>query len=69
MVVLGFCPPSFICANIIHIPKGYRSIAISSLLGKILDHTIIERQSEALKTSTINMALNQTHQQSYAVLW
>ena len=27
----------------------YRSIAISSLLGKILDHIIIEKQSEALK--------------------
>ena len=52
--------PSFICVNIIPIPKGsqanlsdsdkYRSIAISSLLGKILDHIIIEKQSEALKT-------------------
>ena len=61
MVHHGFCPPSFICANIIPIPKGskvnlsnsdkYRSRAISSLLGKILDHIIIERQSEALKTS------------------
>ena len=60
MVYHGYCPPSFICANIIPIPKGskanlsdsdkYRSIAISSLLGKILDHIIIEKQSEALKT-------------------
>ena len=47
MVHHGFCPPIFICANIIPIPKGskanssdsdkYRSIAFSSLLGKILD--------------------------------
>ena len=63
MVVHGLCLPSFIhvCANIIPIPKGskvnlsnsdkYMSIAINSLLGKILDHIIIERQSEALKTS------------------
>ena len=29
----------------------YRSIAISSLLGKILDHIIIERQSKSLTTS------------------
>ena len=60
MVYHGYCPPSFICAYIIPIPKGskvnlsdsdkYRSIAISSLLGKILDHIIIEKQSEALKT-------------------
>ena len=61
MVHYGFCPPTFIYANIILIPKGskanlsdsdkYRSIAISSLLGKILDHIIIVKQSEALKTS------------------
>ena len=29
----------------------YRSIAISSLVGKIIDHIIIEKESEALKTS------------------
>ena len=60
-----WCTPTilstFICANIIPIPKGskanlsdsdkYRSIAISSLLGKILDHIIIVKQSEELKTS------------------
>ena len=61
MVHHGFCPPTFICANIIPIPKGskanlsdsdkYRSITISSLLGKILDYIIIVKQSEALKTS------------------
>ena len=61
MVHHGFCPPTFICANIIPIPKGskanlsdsdkYKSIAIISLLGKILDHIIILKQSEALKTS------------------
>ena len=48
----------FICANIIPIPKSaltcsdkYRSIAISSVIGRILDHIIIDRQSEILKTS------------------
>ena len=60
MVYNGYCPLSFICVNIIPIPKGskanlsdsdiYRSIAISSLLGQILDHIIIEKQSEELKT-------------------
>ena len=60
MVYHGFCSPSFICANIIPIAKGssvnlsdsdkYRSIAISSLLGKSFDHIIIDKQSEALKT-------------------
>ena len=61
MVHHGFYSPIFICANIISISKGskanlfdsdkYRSIAISSLLGKIVDHIIIVKQSEALKTS------------------
>ena len=54
----GFAPQAFICANIIPIPKSaltcsdkYRSIAISSVIGKILDHIIIDRQSKILKTS------------------
>ena len=62
MVYYGYCSPSFVCANIIPIPKGskanlsdsdkYRSIiAISSLLGKILDHIIIERPSISVTTS------------------
>ena len=61
MIYHGFCPTSFICANIIPIPKGskvnlsdsdkYRSIAIRSLLGKILDHIIIVKQSDSLTTS------------------
>ena len=61
MIFHGFCPLSFICVNIIPIPKvskvnssdsdKYRSIAISSLLGKILDHIIIVKQSDALTTS------------------
>ena len=51
----------FTSANIIPIPKGskvnlsdsdkYRSIAISSILGKILDHIIIVKQSDTLITS------------------
>ena len=67
MVYHGYCPPSFICANIIPIPKGskanlsdsdkYRSITISSLLGKILDHIIIEKQSEALKTCNYHFGI------------
>ena len=61
MIHHGFAPQAFICANIISIPKSakgaltcsdkYRSIAISSVIGKILDHIIIDRQSEFLKTS------------------
>ena len=61
MIHHGFAPQAFICANIIPIPKSakgaltcsdkYRSIAISSVIVKILDHIIIDRQSEFLKTS------------------
>ena len=61
MIYHGFAPQAFICANIIPIPKGskasltssdkYRSIVISSVIGKILDHVIIDRLSDCLKTS------------------
>ena len=61
MIYHGFAPQPFICANIIPIPKGskasltssdkYRSIAISSVIGKILDHVIIDRLSDCPKTS------------------
>ena len=61
MIYHGFCPASFICANIIAIQKGSkvnlsdsdkcRSIAISSILGKILTHIIIVKQADALITS------------------
>ena len=61
MIYHVFCPASFIYANILLIPKGskvnlsdsdkYRRIAISSILGKILDHVIIVKQSDALTTS------------------
>ena len=61
MIYHGFCHASFICANIFPVPRGskvnlsdsdkYRSIAISTLLGKILDHIIIVKQSDALTTS------------------
>ena len=58
MVYHYFAPQTFICAKII--PKGskpaltysdkYRSIAISNVIGKILDHVIIDRHAECLKT-------------------
>ena len=61
MISHGFAPSSFLQSTMIPIPKGarinlsdsnmYRSIAISSLLSKILDNVIIERQYNALSTS------------------
>ena len=61
MIYHGFAPQTFICANIIPIPKGskasltssdkYCSHAISSVIVKILDHVIIDWLSDCLKTS------------------
>ena len=61
MIHHGFAPQTFTCANVIPIPNSakealtcsdkYHSIAISSVIGKILGHIIIDRQSEFLKPS------------------
>ena len=55
------CPSSIYMSSIIPIPKGskasltssdkYSSIVISSVIEKILDHVIIDRLSDCLKTS------------------
>ena len=57
----SFAPPDFVISGIIPIAKGarvaltdsenYRSIVISSLLSKILDHIIIDHQGHSLSTS------------------
>ena len=69
MIYHGFAPQAFIglCANIIPIPKGskalltfsdkYCSIAISSVIGQILDYLIIDRLSDCLKTSDYQIGL------------
>ena len=61
MINHGYAPDTFLQANMIPIPKGaranvtdsnmYRSIAISSIMSKILDNVIIEQQQLALSTS------------------
>ena len=61
MICHSYAPPSFIKSSIIPIPKGtkatltdsdkYRSIAISSILSKVLDYIIIDNQKLALQTS------------------
>ena len=61
MINHGYAPDTFLHANMIPIPKGaranvtdsnmYRSIAISSIMSKILDIVIIEQQQFALSTS------------------
>ena len=61
MICHSYAPPSFIKSSIIPISKGtkatltdsdkYRSIAISSILSKVLDYIIIDNQKLALQTS------------------
>ena len=61
MICHSYAPPSFIKSSIIPIPKGtkatltdsnkYRSIAISSILSKVLDYIIIDNQKLAFQTS------------------
>ena len=74
MINHGYAPPEFLHSSMIPLPKGaradlsnsdmYRSIAISSLLSKIFDNVVIERQ-----LLTINLALKQNYQQSCAQPW
>ena len=61
MLYYGYAPQLFLRSTMIPIPKGgkvcstnadlYRSIAISSILSKILDYVIIDQQSDSLSTS------------------
>ena len=61
MVCYGFAPRLFLRSTMIPIPKGgrssssnsdhFRSIAISSILSKILDYIIIDQQAHSLITS------------------
>ena len=61
MINHGYAPAEFLKSSMLPLPKGaradlsnsdmYRSIAISSLLGKILDNVIIERQQDFLSSS------------------
>ena len=92
MVYHNFTPQTFNCAKNIPILKGskpaltcsdkYPSIAISNVIGKILDHVIIDRQSECLKTcsyqfvfkpkaSTVlcSTMVNETIQQMVVILY
>ena len=79
MIYHNFALQTFICAEIIPIPKGsksaltcsdkYRSIAISNVICKILDHVIIDRQSECLKTCDYQFSLNRKPQRFCVARW
>ena len=62
MINHGYAPATFLQSNMLPIPKGaranltdsnmYRSIAISSIMSKILDNVITEQQQLSLATSS-----------------
>ena len=67
MLSHGYAHDTFLQANMIPIPKSaranvtdsnmHRSIAISSIMSKILDNVIIEQQQFALSTSSYQFGL------------
>ena len=79
MINHGYAPPEVLHFSSIPLPKGarkdlpnsdmYRSIAISSLLSKIFDNVIIERQQDFLLTSNHQFGFKQNHQQTCAQPW
>ena len=62
MINHGYAPATFLQSNMVPIPKGarvnvtdsnmYRSIAISSIMSKIVDNVITEQQQLSLATSS-----------------
>ena len=67
MINHGYPPATFLQSNMVPIPKGaranvtdsimYRSIAISSIMSKILDNVIIEQQQLSLAASSYQFGL------------
>ena len=72
MLYYGYAPQLFLRSTMIPIPKRgkvcstngdlYRSIAISSILSKILDYVIIDQQSDSYVQVIINLVLSLIHQ-------
>ena len=72
MLTHGVSPDDFKISILIPIPKGarveksnaskYRAVALSSILGKMLDIIIIKVQKEELKRLTYNLVTSQTLQ-------
>ena len=79
MINHGYATDTFLQANMIPIPKGaranvtdsnmYRSIAISSIMSKILDNVIIEQQQFFYLHQHTNLVLNANHPQFYVLQW
>ena len=63
MLMHGIVPNDLLISTLVPIPKGarvddcnsdnYRAIALSNILGKLLDNVIISSQPEALSTSDL----------------
>ena len=71
MIMHCFVPHDMLLSTIIPIPKdkrkslndsdNYREIALSSSLGKLLDHIFLDKHSEVLNTSNYQYGFKKTH--------
>jgi hypothetical protein len=71
LIILGSAPDMFLRSTITPIPKGhnqnlsdsanYRGIAISSILGKLLDNIILNKYRHLLCTSELQFGFKQEH--------
>ena len=65
------CPPAMLLSVLVPIPKSmrkslgdgnnYRSIAISSLIGKVMDHIVMRRHAHVLCTSRLQFGFKPKH--------
>ncbi len=71
MISHGFAPVDFRLSTLIPIPKNkkkslndsnnYRAIALSSILGKLLDHMILTKYQDVFKTSDLQYGFKKKH--------
>ena len=58
MLTHGVAPLCLLLSTLMHIPKNYRQIAISSILGKIFDTIILDTQQMSLETDVLQFGFN-----------
>ena len=71
LLMHGVIPPDFEASTLIPIPKcankslsnseNYRAIAMSSVIGKVLDHVLLEAHARALSTSELQFGFKPKH--------
>ena len=71
MLIHGYCPKDFLLSTLVPIPKNkqkslncsdnYRAIALSSILGKILDNILLVKCSTIFQTSDMQYGFKKKH--------